>query len=235
MDNGFISLHRKIEDNPIFQDSELFHLFICLLLDANHEKKRLLQNGQEIWIERGQVKTGQHLLALKTSIPRGNVWRKLQTLQNLGIVSIVPSSKFSIITIVKYEDYQNVWNKSSSRLSSKRVASEYQVSTNNNDNNEINNMPTARFDSKEYITQLLNDPKRHIRIIGLYYQFKGYEFPALDAARYSVKRDLKGASELVGYGDEKLLQTMNYLVSLVNKNKLQKWTLETIAKYINEL
>lgn len=138
MDNGFITLHRKITDNPIWQNAELGHLFVHLLLMANHERKRILRKGQEEWIERGQLKTGQYLLAMQTGIPRGSIYYHLKTLENLGIVSIKASSKYSIITLIKYEDYQSNKGKFSSKVSSKLVTDKLHVSTNNNVNNENN-------------------------------------------------------------------------------------------------
>lgn len=86
------------------------------------------------------------------------------------------------------------------------------------------------FDSTSYILKMLSDKQRHIKIIGTYWQFKGYEFETIEAARASIKRDLKPARDLVGYGDEKILRTMEHL-----KAKAEyKWTLETVHKFIDE-
>lgn len=158
MDTGFVTLHRKITENPIWEDSVLVHLFIHLLLMANHERKRILRKGQEMWIERGQLKTGQYLLAMQTGIPRGSIWRKLQTLENLGILSIESSNDYSIITIMKYDDYQSKEKRLSSKVSNKRVTDELRVSTNNNDNNYNNtNLTVSMGGPKVEIIEYLKE------------------------------------------------------------------------------
>ena len=68
MDTGFITLHRKITDNPIWKNSQLSHLFLTLLLLANHEEKKTLFNGKIEVIGRGQLITGRYSLAGLTGI-----------------------------------------------------------------------------------------------------------------------------------------------------------------------
>ena len=202
MSGGFVTLHRKLQDNPIFQDSELLHLFICLLLDASHKDSRMIQNGEEIIIKRGQVKTGQYLLAMKTGIPRGNIWRKLDSLKKLGIVSIKPSSKYSIITIVKYDEYQTRSRKVSSKVSNKRVTSELQVSTFNNDNNDNNNTPAKPGDVGKQENPIN-------QVIGVFYKTIN---PTIN---YGNKSTRKAAKELIDrFGLPEVIEMCNYAAQI---------------------
>jgi hypothetical protein len=91
------------------------------------------------------------------------------------------------------------------------------------------------FDSKTYIQTLKTDNQEQIRIIGDYWEFKEFDFPNLKTAQNSIKRDLRPAVALVGYPQEKRIKTMSYLETLKRNKKLNKWTLETVGKYINEL
>lgn len=201
MDNGFITLHRKIQDNPIFQNSELFHLFVCLLLDANHERKRILRKGQEEWIERGQLKTGQYLLAIKTGIPRGSIHHYLMTLQNLGILSIKASSKYSIITIVKYSDYQSKKESVSSKVSSKLVTDKLHVSTNNNVNN-VNNVTITHPPEADEVNQLFK----------IFYETIN---PNINYAHKGNRNDAKWMIDK--WGLDKILMTAKYAISIQGK------------------
>lgn len=70
-DNGFIVLHRKILKWEWYQKSEMVHLFLHLLLSANHEDSR----WQGIEIKRGQLLTGLNSLRKNTHISQ----RKLRT------------------------------------------------------------------------------------------------------------------------------------------------------------
>lgn len=135
MDTGFITLHRKITDNPIWKNSQLSHLFLTLLLWANHEEKKTLFNGKIEVIGRGQLITGRFALEEVTGIPAGSVWKYLQTLKNLEIISIKSTNKFSLITIVKYSDYQDIEGVYGSKGSNRVAPKEQQRSTNNHVNN----------------------------------------------------------------------------------------------------
>src|SRR3990167_8712218 len=68
MDNGWISLHRKIFDNPISKKPAWAWLWITLLLKANHEPNSFIWNGKKIIIERGQLLTGRKELSIQTGV-----------------------------------------------------------------------------------------------------------------------------------------------------------------------
>lgn len=87
-----------------------------------------------------------------------------------------------------------------------------------------------QFDSNTYIEILKQDPQRHIQIIGLYWQYKHYTFENKDQAGKALKRDMRAASNLTPYSNERIIEVMDWLEANVNF----KWTLETIFKYINE-
>jgi len=86
------------------------------------------------------------------------------------------------------------------------------------------------WDFSEKLKEILNDKKRHIRIIGLYWQFKGFNFENQEQYQAALKRELRAAKLLVGYSDERILQVMEFL----RENTRIKWTLETVHKYIDE-
>ena len=128
---GYITLHRKIMENPVWQNEGILKLFLYLLLMANHEQNRFLWNGQEQTIERGQFLTGRFALAEALQQNPSTVKKRLKILENLGILTIKSTNKFSIITIVKYDDYQTQKVKSTTK-STNKVPTEYQQSTTNN-------------------------------------------------------------------------------------------------------
>lgn len=202
MDNGFISLHRKIKENPIWQDRDLAFLFIHLLLSANHQRKKILRKGQEEWIERGQLKTGRNLLSLETGIPPGSIWRMIDSLRRLGILSIKSSNKYSIITIIKYNDYQLSVKNMSSKISYKRATGEQQVSTNNNDNNinnEIINHSAQGADETNQLFKIFYDTINP----NINYAHKGNR----DAAKWLINK----------YGLEKVLNAAKFAISVQGK------------------
>lgn len=136
--NGFITLHRKVMDNPIWQNPNLAHVFTTLLLLATHERDRFLWNGKEEKLERGQLITGRKSLARLTGIPEGSLPRLLTTLETLGILNIKSNTKFSVITLLNYSKYQSKKVVPNSELNNRRTTDEQQTNTLNNDNN-VNN------------------------------------------------------------------------------------------------
>jgi hypothetical protein len=105
---GWIKLYRKIMDNPIFKDSEAYHLFSYLLLKANHKPNKFLFNKNEILVERGQLITGREQISRDTGISQWKVRSRLKLLENLHMITIKTTSKFSIITVCNYNRYQEV-------------------------------------------------------------------------------------------------------------------------------
>jgi hypothetical protein len=82
----------------------------------------------------------------------------------------------------------------------------------------------------EVIPDLLNDTQKHIQIIGFYARVKNIAFSSLDQQRSFIKRNLRAASDLVPYHNEKIKETISYLQQKADF----KWTLETVGKYIDE-
>ena len=86
------------------------------------------------------------------------------------------------------------------------------------------------FAFSEQLLKMEQD-SRHIQIIALYWKYKEFNFDNKEQYQSSLKRDLKPASVLKGYSNDKISRVMAWL----DKNMSNiKWTLETIHKYIDE-
>ena len=111
---GWIKIHRKILDWEWYQDKYVFSVFIHLLLTANYENKR----WQGIEVKQGQIITSvQSLLIGLNKNPKNpqittqNIRTALTKLKSTNEITIKTTSKYTIITINKYKDYQEVTNK----------------------------------------------------------------------------------------------------------------------------
>jgi hypothetical protein len=100
--NGWIMLHRKIKDWEWYQDLIMFHLFIHLLLLANHENGR----WRGVAIQCGQLVTGRKSLSRQLGMEEGQLRSRLEKLEKSGEITIKSTNKFSVITIVNYGAYQ---------------------------------------------------------------------------------------------------------------------------------
>lgn len=154
---GFISLHRKLMENPIWGDPNYLKLWVYCLFKATHQEHEQLLGNQMVILQRGQFVTGRNSLAedLNKGVkPKQQVnnltwWRYLQNLETWGMLNIKSNNKYSVVTIDKYDFYQSVFNKSEQQtehqMNNKRTTNEQQMNTNNNVNNENNNNKTSRL------------------------------------------------------------------------------------------
>lgn len=104
---GFALLHRKIMDVPFYKDAEASHLWVHLILKAKHAPESVLTDIGEMLVSRGQLLSGRNALAFETGLKADRVQYLLRKFQKLGMVSWVSHGKFSVFTIVKYDDYQS--------------------------------------------------------------------------------------------------------------------------------
>lgn len=123
--NGHIKLHRKIMKWGWYSHPPTLCLFIHLLLKANWQE----EEWRGISLKRGQLVTGRKSLAEQTGLTERQIRTALKNLKNTGEVTIKVSNKFSILTIVKYEDYQADNSMATSKVSGKRPASDQQTTT----------------------------------------------------------------------------------------------------------
>jgi len=87
-----------------------------------------------------------------------------------------------------------------------------------------------KFDFKNILKKVLKDPKRHVRIIGLYWKFKSITAENKEQYQTFLKREVRPAKSLVGFSDEQILDVMEYL----DNNETFKWDLNTVIKYMGE-
>jgi hypothetical protein len=106
-DEGWVKLHRKIIDNPIFKDAKTLQLFIYLLLKASHKSQRFIFNGKEMILERGQLITGRKRIRKDTKLTDREIRTRIKLLGNVGILTSKTTNRYSVITICNYCHYQD--------------------------------------------------------------------------------------------------------------------------------
>lgn len=160
---GWVSIHRSIYDNWIWNDDEEFDkrsAWIDLLLMVNHEDKKVLIDGNLELVKRGQRITSIRKLCnrWKWSRTKVNNFLKLLEKDNMIYLKIEPHKK-TIITIVNYNLYQDDnTNKKASQepVKDQPEASQEPVkSLNNNErimtNNDNNNYYVRNSEDKLYL------------------------------------------------------------------------------------
>ena len=120
--DGFIKLYKKIENWQWYKDSTTLHLFIDLLLDANYEDSKV---GFEI-IKRGQCLTSLKRMHERTGLTIKQIRTALDKLEKSGEIGKQTTNRNSIITINKYNDYQEKGKQRTNKGQTKGNIKEYQ-------------------------------------------------------------------------------------------------------------
>lgn len=104
---GFALLHRKIMDLPFYRtDSEAVHLWVHLIMSANHAPAAVTTEFGEIIVRRGEFITGRNTLATETGVTGDRIKYLLNKFEKLGMISRISSTKFTRVFVTKYDEYQ---------------------------------------------------------------------------------------------------------------------------------
>ncbi|EDY3582765.1 DNA replication protein, partial [Salmonella enterica] len=104
---GFALIHRQFMDSKLYKDSQAVHLFLHLILKANHSPAVVNTDIGEMVVERGQLISGRPKLVSETFIPDNKVKSLLRSFEGNGMIRIESKGrKFSLITVLKYDDFQ---------------------------------------------------------------------------------------------------------------------------------
>ncbi|HHT2832370.1 TPA: DNA replication protein [Klebsiella aerogenes] len=105
---GYVSIHRQFMDSRLYKDSQAVHLWLHLILKANHVEATVNTDIGPVTVGRGQMLTGRPTLVSETFIPDNKVRSLLRTFESKGMLNITSmGKKFSLLTIVKYDDFQS--------------------------------------------------------------------------------------------------------------------------------
>lgn len=145
---GWIKLHRKTLDNPVIsKDADYLAVWIYLLLNATHKEVSAIFKGKKILLIPGQLITGRKSISDDLSISESKIYRILNDFKSEQQIEQQTSNKNSLITILKWNEYQNNEQQDEQQMNNKRTAGEQQVNTNNNERNKeyINNNNINNF------------------------------------------------------------------------------------------
>jgi hypothetical protein len=106
--SGWIRLHRKITENPLYF-SEPFNrsmAWIDLLLLANHSENYFFKRGIRVDVKVGQIGYDLDSLAKRWKWSRGKVERFILMLENDNQIVRQKTNVTTLISIVNYKEYQ---------------------------------------------------------------------------------------------------------------------------------
>ena len=101
---GWIKLHRKIKESPLYKDlySKQRDILINLLLEVNHKPRKWIFKGEEFEVKAGQMITSLESIAnmCAKDVTIQNVRTCLLKLEKYGFLTNKSTNKNRLITIV---------------------------------------------------------------------------------------------------------------------------------------
>lgn len=134
--SGWIKIHRKFLDWEWFNKSEAVHLFLYMLIKANHKDAKWQGND----VKRGQFISSLGNISNATGISIQQIRTILKKLEKTNEIEVKSTSQFTIVTICKYECYQDENETTNKPLTNNQQATNKPSTTNKNDKKEKNTM-----------------------------------------------------------------------------------------------
>lgn len=106
MAEGWIKLYRSIRKNWIWEDAQKLKWWLDILLQANHQDRKVLLGNELVLIERGSFHTSELKLSKKWGVSKTTVRKFLELLESDHMITTEKSKKGTTLKVTNYEDYQ---------------------------------------------------------------------------------------------------------------------------------
>ena len=182
--SGWIQLHRKLLENPVFKNPKLLQTFLYCLLKATHTEREQLVGDTIVKLQPGQLVTGRKSLAEATGLTEQKIRTALDKLKKLGILTSKPTTKYSVISITNWDSYQQT----NQQVTNSQPTTNQQLTTNNNYNN-YNNVNNDLKDRGKKAKRF--SPPTHEEA-GLYFLERGSQEAIQEAEKFIDFYESKG-------------------------------------------
>lgn len=228
---GWISIHRKIQDNLIWNDKPFNRgaAWIDLLLLANHEDRQVLFNGNAIRVKRGEKITSLRQLSERWGWSITKVKKFLNLLSDEKMISYKSDSKKTVYNIVNYEVYQDSENtKSNTEITLKENRNKTEINQKEIKkkqtimNNNINNINNVNNNNGVDQSELKLDDPKLANLIKLY-QDCGFglisPYSAKVLSDYMNAYSFPWVKEAIQIAEQNNIRTLAYVNGILKKKK----------------
>lgn len=161
---GWIKLHRKIQDHWIYQEKRKFSRYeawLDMIMMANHKGNRFLHGSELVEVERGQFITSELKLMDRWDWGKNKLRLFLDLLEKDGMIIKKTDRKRTAITICNYGLYHDSETKDGPQADQSRTDSGPSADTNKNVKNDKNEEEVLNDDDKAF-AQVVDFYQRNI-------------------------------------------------------------------------
>lgn len=144
---GWVKLHRQLLESAIFKNERLLRIWIWCLLKATYKQCETMMGNQLVILEKGQFIFGRKDASEELKINESTLYKDMKNLEKLKMCNIKSNNKFSIVTIEKWELYQDIKDENNINNNNNGTTTEQQ-------NN--NNVTHTRIDRLDILNNKLN-------------------------------------------------------------------------------
>ena len=136
MHRGYVKLWRKAFDSGLHRNHMAFTAWMWILGHAAHKPHRQIVGSTFVDLKPGQLVVGRKSLSVELGMSERNIRTVLQLLEKCENVTIKPTNKYSILTVVNWELYQAEDIQATNKPTSSRPAPDQPPTTIKNEKNE---------------------------------------------------------------------------------------------------
>ena len=222
---GWISIHRKIQDNIIWNDKPFNRgaAWIDLIMLANHENKKIIFNGSMVEIKRGEKITSLRKLSERWGWSRGKTKKFLNLLKDENMIEFKTDHQKTTYKIVNYNVYQN---EDLDKRATEKPLNDQQKATEkplNDTNNNINNYNNVNNNTKGVVDSEMNLENPQLKELIQLYQSCGFGLITPYSAKvlndYMAKYSFEWVKEAIEISEQNGIRTLAYIRGVLNKKK----------------
>jgi len=132
MDNSFIKLYRKIQDNWIWDNPLYLKCWIDMLMRASIKPSSMLMNNQIINVSRGEIVFSQNNFAKRNGMSRQRLRTFLKKLEKTNMIRVKNNQLITHLIIVEYQQYNSL------KLATKKPLNNHIIKKKESKNKEVN-------------------------------------------------------------------------------------------------
>ena len=136
---GWIKTYRRSLFSSVWKNPTIWMVWSWLLLKAGHEDRKIPFNGVDLTLKKGDLITGTHQAIAEIPCLTEQKYRTaMKYLKSTGRITLKTNNKFSVVSIIKWKEYQGENTLTNKPLTPSQHPSNTLATTNNKDKKDKN-------------------------------------------------------------------------------------------------